>query len=160
MPAVEVQAAQTTVIRSATCTLEWCLNLQVPEARCILGLCIDSSHAANQDSFIRAVAGVCLERKFEAAPDQSGYKLSPVLLCQVGTAVRMKCPDLPGKLLDHVREPSYRNFFKLVPGPSEVAVLVDLPKLIAQPHPPEVVNILTKTRLLELHPHLDTRLKG
>ena len=137
--------------------LTWHVTLQAPEARCILGLCIDSSHAAYQDSFIRAVAAVCLERRFEAAPDQSGYKLSPVLLCQVGTIVRMKCPELPGKLLEHIREPSYRKYFRLVPGPSEQAVLVDLPKLIAQPHPPEVVNILTKTRLLELHPHLDTR---
>lgn len=133
------------------------MAVQAPEARCILGLCIDSSHAADQEAFTRAVASVCLQRRFEASTSQPGYKLSPVLLCQVGTVVRVKCPALPGKLLEHIREPMYRRFFQLVPGPSEAAVLMDLSALIAQPHPPEVVNILSKTRILELHPHLDNR---
>lgn len=130
--------------------------MQAPEARCILGLCIDSSHAADQDAFVRAAASVCLQRKFEASTSsKSGYKLSPVLLCQIGTVVKLKCPALPGKLLEHIREPIYRKYFRLVPGPTEAAVLVDLSALVAQPHPPEVNNILSKTRVSEVHPHLD-----
>ena len=129
------------------------LHMQVPEARCILGLCIDSSRSSEGDGFLRAVAEACLQRRFESAAPEPGYKLSPVLLCQVGTVVRMRCPNMPGKLLDVVKDPAFKSFFRLIPGRSEAALAVDLAALIAQPHPPEVMAILSKTRIINVHPH-------
>ena len=60
---------------------------------------------------------------------------------------------MPGKLLDYLKDPAFKSFFRLIPGPSESALVVNLAALIAQPHPPEVVTILHKTRVVEVHPH-------
>lgn len=111
-----------------------------------------SHRGPDGDEFVQAVALACLQRGLVRV--NNSYQLTPVPCDVIGTELKENCLEFSGKLWANLRDADRQRYFRVIEGPlgTQPAVLARLSPLIAKPHSAEILKLLKKVEVIDVHP--------